>query len=63
MLSQKFIDIHLRLPATENKSAGKHVVFVMAEPKIDLTPHPGASYSLFVVLLDHGMYPPVHSQG
>ena len=66
MFIQKLIDIHLHLPTTDYESAGKHVVLETAEPEIDLTPHPGASHRLVVVLLDHLASPlrrKMHSQG
>jgi hypothetical protein len=53
MCAQKLIDIHLPLPTTNYKSAGKHVILGPAEPKINLTAHPGTSDRFVVVLLNH----------
>jgi hypothetical protein len=66
MLLHKSFDIHLALPTTGYESAGEHVVLETAEPKIDFTPHPGASDRFVIVLLDQCIYPPdykVHTQG
>jgi hypothetical protein len=55
MLLHKSFDIHLPLPTTNYKPAGEHVILETAESKIDLTPHPGASDCVVVILFNHGV--------
>jgi len=59
MFIQKFVDIHLFLPTTDNPSARKEVILGPAEFKGDITTYPGASNRFIIVLLNQFSLPSI----
>ena len=53
---QKPIDIYPILPASDNPSAGKHIILGTAIQKIDVATHPGASDYHIIILFDQPFF-------